>query len=262
MRQAGVGAVVCLALDWEIGLGASDVPLGDVHAYYGRLQQEHPGRFFAVAAVDPRRSDAAALLASAFDDHGLIGLKLYPPRGYQPGDDVCVPLLEACAARDRPVVVHTAYVGWPHQGHLANPLAVGAAQVRFPDLTYILAHSGHPLWLEECLQVTTAHPTTFAEFSNWNELIDEAPDEYVRLLCRARDVVGPHRLIFGSDQLGGPRFTGTRSRMRPTVEFVNDLPGQARKLGLEFGDEDLRLFLDDNARRAYRLDGHTRRLSS
>jgi predicted TIM-barrel fold metal-dependent hydrolase len=256
MDAADVDAAVCLSLDWDIGLGAAPVPRAEVHRLYGALQRENPGRFFAVAAVDPRRQDAVRLLEQALDEDGLIGLKLYPPRGYAPGDEVCSPLVQACIDRDLPVVIHTAHVGWPHQGRLGNPLLVDALQVRHPEATIVLAHAGHPLWLEECLLVTAAHPTTFAELSNWNELIEHEPDLYVRHVCRARDVVGPHRIIFGSDQLGGRRFTGERSPMRRTVEFAHDLPARARRLGLEFSEDDLDLFLDGNARRAFRLERH------
>lgn len=254
MEAAEVDAAICLTLDWELGLGAPDVPLAEVHARYGQLQRDSGGRVRPIAGVDPRRPDALDLLTEALDVHGLGGLKLYPPRGYLPGDAATLPLIGACVERDLPVVIHTAFVGWPHRGARANPLHVGDAQVEFPDATFVLAHSGHPLWFEETLQVTTSHPSTYAELSNWNELLHEDPDAYVRLVCRARDVVGAHRIIFGSDQLGGRRFSGSRSPMRSSVAFVRDLPAHAEKLGLSFTSDELELFLDGNARRAFRLD--------
>ena len=252
---AGVDACVCMALDWGIEFDDPGIRPGDVHARYGAFQREHPGRFFAIAAVDPRRPDAAELLEEAVGEHGLKGLKLYPPSGYHPYDEVCHPLYEKCLELGVPLVVHTAYVGWPHVARFANPLSLGDVQLAFPDLTIVFAHSGHELWAEEAMLTVASHPTSYLELSNWNWNLAGDHDDLTRMLLRMRDAVGAHRMLFASDHLGGRRFSGPRSKNAQWVDFVRELPERAKRVGQSISEEEVAMILGENAKRVFALDG-------
>jgi predicted TIM-barrel fold metal-dependent hydrolase len=255
LDRAGVQAAVCMALDWELEFGEPPaIHITEVHRRYGQMQKGHPGRMFAVAGVDPRRPDADKILEDAVSQHGLRGLKVYPPCGYAPGDPVCDVLYRKCLELDVPVVIHTAFVGWPHVGGFAHPLGVGDVQRRFPELHIVFAHSGHPYWGDEAIAVASYHPRSYLELSNWNQDMDRDPESLVRKLGKMRDAVGAHRMLFASDNVGGRRFGGERSTLRTWVEFFQNLPDRARSLGVRFTKEEVDMILGENARRVFRLD--------
>jgi uncharacterized protein len=255
LERAGVDAGVCMALDWGVEFDDPAVKPADVHARYAEMQERHPGHFYGIAGIDPRRPDAVPLLEEAIGRFGLKGLKLYPPCGYFPSDPVCFPLYEKLLELDAPVVIHTAYVGWPHVARFANPLAIGDVQRAYPDLTIVFAHSGHELWVEEAMLTAGHHPSSYLELSNWNWNLAGDHDELVRVLVRMRDTVGAHRMLFATDHLGGRRFSGERATLRRWADFIRELPERAGRLGLDVSDEETELILGENAKRVFAIEG-------
>jgi len=253
LEKAGIESAICLGLDWGVEFGEPKVSLREVTKHYGQLQTKHAGKIYGVAGIDPRRPDALEIFDEAVTRQGLKGLKIYPPSGYSAADPICFPLYEKCVEANVPVVIHTAFVGYPHSGHLANPININEVQVRYPDLTIVLAHSGHPIWAREAAQVVSYHPTSFLEISNWNDDMDRDPEGVIRILAHMRDMVGAHRMLFASDHLGGRRFSGDRSRLGDWVSFIDDLPRSASAYGLSFAREEVDLILGENAIRAFRL---------
>lgn len=251
--KAGIAAGVAMGLDWGIELGEPPVPLRDVHRHYSEMQRHFPGRFFGVAGIDPRRPDAVGLLEEAIVRLGLKALKMYPPCGFFPFEPVCRPLYDKCLDLGVPVVFHTAVVGFPHVARFANPLNVGDVQALYPSLTIVFAHAGYPLWAREAMEMVAHHPNSYLEISNWNLAMDRDPDALVRLLVEMRDAVGAHRVLFASDHLGGRRFSGSRSRLAHWVNFVQELPERAARLGLTVSREEMELIMGENARRVYKL---------
>ncbi len=258
MDRAGVDVGITLTLDWGVALGHMTTDIRDIHEHYAQLQSgaigNLAGRFFAVAGVDPRRPGALELFEDAVTRMGMKGFKLYPPCGYFPYDDVCFPFYQRALDLNVPVVIHTAVVGWPLIGRFANPMGIGDVQVKYPDLTIVMAHSGHPIWLQEAILVASRHPRTYLELSNWNWNMKTDPEGTVRALADMRDGVGAHRILFGSDYISGPRFGGEKSDMPQWVQFIRELPERARSLGLSFSQEEIDLILGENARRVFNLE--------
>jgi uncharacterized protein len=255
LDRAGIATAICMGLDWGVEFDDPAVDIASIHAHFGEVQRNFPGRFYAIAGVDPRRPNAVELLEEAIGEHGLKGLKLYPPSGYYPSDEVCEPLLAKCVELGVPVVIHTAYVGWPHVARYANPLWIGDVQLKFKDLKIVFAHSGHEVWAEEAMLTASDHPGSYLELSNWNWNLAGDHDELARMLLRMRDHVGAHKMLFASDHLGGRRFSGKRSTLAQWVDFVRDLPQRAEKLGLSISEEEIELILGENAKRVFTLDG-------
>lgn len=251
--RAGIHAGMSLALDWGIEMGEPPVGMREVHAHYGELQRRFAGRLFGVAGVDPRRPDAAEVLEEAIVTHGLRGLKVYPPCGFFPFDPVCGPLYRRCLDLDVPVIFHTAFVGFPHVGRFAHPLGIGDVQAMYPDLTIVLAHAGYPHWAKEAFEVAAHHPRSYLDISNWNWSLESDPEGLTRALVEMRDAVGPHRVLFGSDHLGGRRFSGKNSKLAPWADFVRELPERAARLGATVSREEVDLIMGENARRVFKL---------
>jgi predicted TIM-barrel fold metal-dependent hydrolase len=256
MAEAGVDAAVCLTLDWGVHLGDAAVPISEVHRVYGEMQNKLPGKFYAVGGVDPRRPDALEIARRALEDDHLKGIKLYPPSGFFPGDDACRPIYDLCSSMGKPVVFHTALIGYPHDASYANPLGVMKVQRDFPDLTIVLAHSGHPSWGAEAVEVAAAHPNTYLELSNWNHELHTEDDraELSRTLAHMRNAVGAHRMLFGSDHLGGKRFSGGRSGMGTWRAFIADQVGSSVYGNRRLTADEAELILGGNAERIYGLD--------
>jgi predicted TIM-barrel fold metal-dependent hydrolase len=259
LDEAGIDACVCLTLDWSVLLndyrGAQPAEMME---HYGELTQKHRGRFFAFAGADPRRPDAVHLLERAVKEWGLIGLKIYPSTGFAPNDPICWPMYEKCLELDIPVAIHTAVVGYPLIGHYANPLYVGDIQVRYPDLRISLAHAGHNIWAHEATMVASHHPHTYLELSMWAPDAKEDPGRVVRTFARMRDEVGPYRIMFGSDHIGGPRFSGERGILIDWAAFVRSLPEIAPQYGCSFTQEEVDLIMGGNAMRLLNLPVATR----
>jgi len=253
LEKAGIAAGVAMGLDWGISLGEPRIPVRAVHQHYREMQGRFAGRFFGVAGIDPRRPDAVALLEEAIVDLGLKALKMYPPCGFFPFDPVCFPLYDKCLELGVPVVFHTALVGFPHVPRFAHPLNLGDVQARYPSLAIVFAHAGYPVWAEEAMELVAHHPNSYLDISNWNALMDRDPDRLARLLLEMRDTVGAHRMLFASDHLGGRRFSGSRSRLAQWVNFVQELPDRAARLGGTVSSEEMQLIMGENARRLYKL---------
>jgi len=251
LERAGVDAGVCMALDWGVEFDDPNVDPATVHARYSEMQARYPGRFYGIAGVDPRRPNAVALFEEAIDRYGLKGLKLYPPCGYFPADPACFPMYEKALELGVPVVIHTAFVGWPHVARFANPIFIGDVQRAFPDLTIVFAHSGHELWVEHAMLTAADHPTSYLELSNWNWNLAGDHEELARVLVRMRDAVGAHRMLFATDHLGGRRFSGDRAGFTSWADFIRELPERAKRLGLRFSDEETELILGENAKRVF-----------
>lgn len=250
LDAAGVDAGVIMMLDHGIGFG-EEAPLSvpALLAHYGEVQARYPGRLYAFAAADPRRPDAVELLKAGVHEHGLRGLKLYPPNGYHPGDPVCHPLLAACTELGVPVLVHTAMMTYPLRGHYANPLYMAEVQKRYPDLSLIFGHAGYSLWAEEAALTVAGHESSYLEISQWDRLLGSDEERLIRTLGRMRDHVGPHRILYGSDHISGPRYSGARNTLPDLVAFLRDLPERAAPYGVTFTREESDLILGGNAAR-------------
>ncbi|WP_069814152.1 amidohydrolase family protein [Streptomyces sp. TP-A0874] len=256
LSDAGVDAAVCLGLDWGVHLGPAEVDITEVHRTYGEMQKALRGKFYAVGGVDPRRENAVEIARSALEEDGLRGIKLYPPSGFLPGDERCFPIYELCSSLGKPVVFHTALIGYPHDASYANPLGVIKVQRAFPDLTIVLAHSGYSSWADEAIEVAAAHPHTYLELSNWNHDLhtDHGRERLLRVLAQMRGHVGAHRMLFGSDHLGGRRFSGGRSGMGAWRSFIAGLAGNPAFGKRPLTTDEIALILGGNAERVFSLN--------
>lgn len=253
LEKAQIAAGVAMNVDWGISLGEPPVSIREMHRRSGDLQRRFKDRFFGIAGIDPRRPDAVATLEEAIVEFGLKGLKLYPPCGFYPYESFCLPLYDKCLELGVPVIFHTALVGFPHVPRFTHPINIGDVQARYPSLTIVFAHAGYPVWAHEVMELVAHHPNSYLDISNWNHHMDRDPEGLVRLLVAMRDSVGAHRMLFASDHLGGRRFSGSRSRVADWVNFVQELPDRASRLGLRVSREEMELIMGENARRVYKL---------
>lgn len=255
MNAAGVDTAVILPIDWgpDFDQGRR-APLDQVQEHAARLMAKHPGRFVAFAGIDPRRPNATELLEWAVRTLGVRGLKLYPPMGFYPYDKVADPLYELCEATGLPVLFHTGEALAITSPRFANPLFVQDVQARFPRLIVWLGHAGAKLWWDEAVSVAANGVNSYLELSVWiwDTTTEEEAERFVRRLALARDRLGPHRLLFGSDHISGARVRG-RAFLPKVVRWFGELPERAAKLGISFTHEELQLIMGGNAARCLGL---------
>jgi predicted TIM-barrel fold metal-dependent hydrolase len=247
MDEIGLDRSVIFGLDWELGMGQqASVPTEQVHEEYAEMSAASGGRILYFAGVDPRRPNAAELLAGLLE-RGARGLKLYPPVGFHVYDEVVEPLLEACLEAAVPVAIHTGGTIGLLRPRFGNPLDIQDVQGRFPGLTIWIAHSGLSWWWEEALAVAANGARTYLELSGWHEIAAHDEERFVRMLDGARRRVGIRRMLFGSDHFSGSKVRGIDS-LRDWYEWFVDLPRLAKRYGVVFSDEEVDLILGENAR--------------
>ena len=148
------------------------------------LVRRFPQRFVGFATINPwMRAAARDELRRARDTLGLKGLVLHPMlQGFEANDPLVFPLVGEAVRLAMPIYV---IGGAPL---LAIPYKIADLAGRYPEGRFILGHAGWDFHFD-VLYCLEAHGNLWAETSK-NELSN--------LEAIAR-VIGPERLVFGSD---------------------------------------------------------------
>ena len=124
---------------------------------------------------------------------------------------------------------------------LGDPLAVAAMAVHYPDVPVIIPHFGAGFF-REALMAATAAPNILLDTSSTNGWIKMFPGLTLReVYARALDVVGPSRLLFGTDSSFFPRGW-QRGLYEQHMEVLTDLDVDAASQKLIFGGNFNRVF--------------------
>jgi predicted TIM-barrel fold metal-dependent hydrolase len=178
--------------------------------------RRHPGRFVGAFMFNPGSPDAADRLARAFGDPGLRTVCLFPAMHRVPLHDPATDAVFAAAsAAQAAVFVHCGVLsigvrkklGLPSRFdlRLGDPLGVAAAAMNYPDVPVIIPHFGAGLF-REALMAAEAAPNILLDTSSSNGWIRYHPGLTLRdVFARSLDVVGPGRLLFGTDSSFFPR---------------------------------------------------------
>jgi len=177
----------------------------------------HPGRLVGFFMVDPTRADAAAQAAAAIDRDGLRAICLFPAmHHFHVDDERARALFEVAAARPGTAVfVHCGVLsvgvrrklGLPSAFDIrfGNPLDLHPIATRYPQVPIIIPHFGAGLF-REALMVGDLCPNVLFDTSSSNSWIKYHQGlTLAEVFRRALDVLGPDRLMFGSDSSFFPR---------------------------------------------------------
>ena len=196
--------------------------------------REYPDLVKGFAYID-LDSDEPAAVEEAYSS-GFTGIKLIAP--YKPYDwEGYFPLYERMAQRKLPVLLHTGVVARGIKVLEAGvtsanmrPIFLETIARRFPSLTLIGAHLGHP-WCEEAAVVSFHNPNVYFDISGGHTF-------YIALTLWRRFGydLKPSKLLFGTD--GSPESFQKSANYWEVV-----LP----QIGWE--KEELRLIFHENAAR-------------
>lgn len=213
----------------------------------------HPSRFVGWFMLDPSAGDAQERMTHALKELGLRGVCLFPAMHLVPlHDDRVIRVLESAASHPGTIVfVHCGVLsvgvrkklGLPSRFdmRLGNPLDLHRLALAFPNVPFIVPHFGAG-FLREALMVADACPNVHLDTSSSNSWIRYTPGLTLEAVFRqALSVLGPRRLLFGSDSSFFPRGW-QKSVFEEQKRAVGGLGVQAEDQALIFGGNFDRLF--------------------
>ena len=170
----------------------------------------HPDRFFPFAMVNPR----------AWNSETFTGIRvacLFPAmHGYSMLDPAVEPVLAWASQGHRAVFVHCGALSVgvrqklglpsPFDLRFSNPIDLHVVAARHPQVPFIIPHFGAG-YFREALMLADLCPNVYLDTSSTNRWMryQEAHIDLRQVFRRALDVVGPQRLLFGSDSSYFPR---------------------------------------------------------
>ncbi len=158
------------------------------------LVSRFPDRFSVFGSVSKDEIDPAAYLGPLVESRAIKGIKIHPMIGGFTGDDLVhrkKELMDLAAEYQLPVAIHTGHIpmesltGLSHCIHIPEfePLVKA-----FPKCQFVFMHGGWESW-RKAIDMARKYPNIVLELS-WQP---------ARIIRRAVDALGAHRVIFGSD---------------------------------------------------------------
>jgi len=170
----------------------------------------HPDRFFAFAMVNPN-----TWKPETFSEIRVACL--FPAmHGYSIHDPLVEPVLRWAAEGHRAVFVHCGALSVgirqklelpsPFDLRFSNPIDLHAVAARYPQVPFIVPHFGAG-YFREALMLADLCPNVYLDTSSSNRWMryQESNMDLRQVFRHALEVVGPKRLLFGSDSSYYPR---------------------------------------------------------
>jgi predicted TIM-barrel fold metal-dependent hydrolase len=134
-----------------------------------------------------------------FQEFNYKGLKIMLSfRNKQLNDKILNPILEFASDHKLVVLMHT---GWPPPGTkrtvltYSNPVDMEEYYNSFPKVNFVIAHMGFP-FSDIAIALVTQYPNIYLDISNLTYM---APYKLKNLLLEAKDIIGTHKILFGTD---------------------------------------------------------------
>jgi uncharacterized protein len=182
-----------------------------------RAVTRHPSRFVGFFMLDPTLSDAESRAGTALTGLGMRAICLFPAMQRFSLHDPRVRAVVQVASRHpgTAVFVHCGALSVGVRSRLGlssrfdvscgNPLDLHALASEFPTVPFVVPHFGAGL-LRETLLVADLCPNLYLDTSSSNRWVAYHPGLTLAAVFRqALDVLGPNRLLFGTDSSFFPR---------------------------------------------------------
>ncbi len=178
--------------------------------------EQHPTRFVGFFAANPTAPNGIERAERAFAALGMRAACLFAAlHHYQLDSEPVQQLFEVAAQHGGVVFAHCGYLSIEARTRLAlpspldlrcgDPLALARTASRFPQVPVIIPHFGSGFF-REALMAAEAAPNIVLDTSSSNSWVKFIPGLTLREVFRqALAVVGPERLIFGTDSTSFPR---------------------------------------------------------
>jgi predicted TIM-barrel fold metal-dependent hydrolase len=208
----------------------------------------HPDRLLGNVYLDPREASCRDSL-HRFLDLGFRAVKLFPPAGFDPGEERFFPLYEDIEAAGVPVLAHTGQTNirvLPKRpgeraatdSRFGHPMNFDRIARLFPGVSWVLAHMGYPHYVE-AWSVAHANPNVFLDVAGSGPWTDGIPLVYNALGGQQFIPIDFRRVLWGSDNC------------MPQAEHIARTTVYLRQIGA--GSEQRALVFGDNARKLLKL---------
>lgn len=178
--------------------------------------QRHPDRILPYAMFQPRASDATERLEEAAGA-GLRGACLFPAmHHYSMDEPEVLAFVEAATRHSLLIFVHCGLLRLglrdrlglksPFDLRFSDPLKICKAAQAHPETPFVIPHLGAGMF-REALLLCRQCDNVYLDSSSSNSWVATQPGRPTlsEVLAQALDVVGPTRLLFGSDSSYFPR---------------------------------------------------------
>jgi predicted TIM-barrel fold metal-dependent hydrolase len=190
-EMADVEKAIVFALRYgdSIGIESDDETTAAAVAKY-------PDKFVGFAYADPRRPDCMEMLRHGIEDLGLKGVKFGPIyNGVALSDPRLEPIYQYCQRNNIPLTMHMGTTFARNAPvDMGRAIHVEPVALKYPDLTMVLAHMGHP-WFSDCIAVVRKQPNVFCEVS----ALFYRPWQYYNILIEAQEYKIVDKIYFGTD---------------------------------------------------------------
>ena len=243
MEHYGIDVSIIQVLDWGLAYGPDEdnqVPAEEFNRLAQEVCKQYPGKLYAMASYDPRRPKAVALFEQAVKEWGAVGLKMYPPNGYQANDERCLPMYAKGAELDVPVLIHTGGNIW------AWPEWVELVARQFPDLRIIMGHTNLQAPFEtkaywQGLQAGARHNNIWLDLCDWQALgavKEENIPELLKVIRIFLNTKGPERILWGTDLPQAGVGSRARAQTETWTDIFKNLPEWGKKYDIHFTEEE------------------------
>lgn len=179
--------------------------------------QAYPDRIIAYFLLNPISDDAPARITRAFAELGVRGVCLFPAmHRFHLWDQRLLPIYETAAAYGGIVFVHCGYLkvgireklGLPSRFEMrfANPVDLHGVAKAFPNLPFVIPHFGCG-YFRELLLLADQCSNIYTDTSSSNDWVHLMPYplDLKTLFAKSLQVLGPERILFGTDSSFFPR---------------------------------------------------------
>jgi hypothetical protein len=176
-----------------------------------------PDRIIPYFMLNPTSDDALARVKRAFADLGLKGICLFPAmHRFHLWEARLLPIYETVAAYGGIVFVHCGHLkvgvrdklGLPSRFEMrfANPVDLHGVAKIFPNLPFVIPHFGCG-YFRELLLIADQCANIYTDTSSSNDWVRFMPYplDLSTLFAKTLQVLGPERILFGTDSSFFPR---------------------------------------------------------
>ena len=212
----GLAAIWARELDRNgVSRAALIASIPDDEASVAAAVAAFPDRFRGYFMVNPLAAGAVERVESALAA-GLQGICFFPAmHRYSMNDPRVEPILQAASTRAGIVIfVHCGVLtvgirsklglGSPFDMRYSNPIDLHPMALLHPKMNFVVPHFGAG-YLREALMLCDMCPNVYLDTSSSNSWTRYQALDLKEVFRRALDVVGPKRLVFGTDSSFFPR---------------------------------------------------------
>lgn len=126
------------------------------------LIKESKGRIIGGAGYNPFRiKESLQEIDRAVKDYGFKYVWFHPVSfGLRPSDKKCYPLYAKCEEMGIPVCYQSGHSAEPLPSEPGHPMYADEVAIDFPDLTFVLTHTGWP-WVDEWISMLWRQPNVY-----------------------------------------------------------------------------------------------------